>query len=93
MKQEQQRPYAAISVRTEDIRNLRLFDALVLAYLRQDSGVEGQHGTTNVSNNELSKTLGSSVRYVSLSIGRLKKIGLLEQVSYNGVFRTLRVNT
>lgn len=78
-----------IVVKTEDIRNLRLFDALVLAYIRQDAGDTKQ---TKVTNTELSNALGASLRYVSLAVSRLRKAGLIEQVDYNGVYRTLKMN-
>lgn len=83
--------YKCVVVACEEAKKMRLFDCLVLGYLRQDAYGNKDDGITSVTNTELSAAFDSSVRYVSLAISRLRKAGLVEQRAYDGKSRTLYV--
>lgn len=89
-------PYKEITLRTEDAKELPFFDALLLNYLRFSSGVTHDRGLannlTNITNKELCEAFGVSERYVSLAISRLRKIGKLEFLSYDGKVRILSIS-
>jgi hypothetical protein len=88
-------PYNTITLLVSDAKELPFFDSILLNYFRYSATCADDRGLatglTNVTNKEICNAFGVSERYVSLSISRLRKIGKIEFVSYDGKERILGI--